>query len=187
MITMKRFLACILALLFGLNLISAHNAFTIHDGLNTPIHVYYDTDMKDRHISFSIYPHGAFKTMNQDSLNTWRAQSRPICGAFLIVVEEADNDSFYVEIGRGDQSLSGYLKRGTVASITNNRGTPLYLYASYTDQSKKEIVADGMRFVRLLGKKQSWFYVEVIDDSKEPKCGWLPSSMLNSNFLRFLP
>ena len=155
----------------------AQDIFTLHDGRNSAVHLYYDTDTIDSHVSFSIYPSADIKKMSDvDYLNLVR-EGYPIVGAYLSIVVEADNDCFLVFMGENMDSIYGYVKRSSIAVsialIRQKRKTGVFLYKDNSTESKIIFCQTNNHYAQLLGKQGNWLHLMVIDKRGRPRDGWI--------------
>ena len=164
----------------------AQNAFTIHKRIHSPVMMYYDTSLKRSHVILKIYPHSEFLTLNKKEVREWTHKDHfPLCGTFVSIISEADNDTFFVSI-EGD--LSGYVKRGQFAVTTRNYDNmPLYLYEEPNYVSKRKMISNKEHYATIFGKKGDWFYVTVFVSNRHRYSGWLPPEMQCHSFLTTCP
>ena len=129
-----------------------------------------------------IYPHSEFLTLSKKELREWTCKDRfPICGAFVLIISEAGNNTFFVSMEGG---ISGYMKRGQLAVRTRNYdNTALYLYEEPYYESKRKMVSNEEHYATVLGKKGDWFYVTVTVAKGQSYSGWLPPNMQCHSFL----
>ena len=165
----------------------AENAFTIHNGVNTPVHIYYDTNTLSSHKLLSIFPCSEFKIRSDTELHEWIGQGNPICGSLITILSEATHNTFYVRIGSGAESIYGYVKRGAVAVATRNYDKPLYLYESDSHKSRTIFVSDEPVYATIFGIKGSWFYVVCRGENGKSIRGWLPPEMQCPSFYTTCP
>lgn len=180
--------ALLLLVLFGcITYLYAENAFTIHDGANAPVHVYYDTNTLSSHIILSIFPCREFKISSVTELHEWLGQDLPICGSLITILSEANHNTFYVRVGSGAESVYGYVKKGTVAVATRNYDKLLYLYKSNSYKSSKQFVSYEPVYATIFGIKGSWFYVVCKGENGKTIRGWLPPEMQCPSFYTTCP
>lgn len=176
-----RHLCFLIAMMLGKTCLFAWNAFTIHESPYSPVNIYYDTELLDRHILLSLYKSAEYG--DEEEMQEWIADGLPICGPFLTVVCEADNNTFCVTIGTGNETIIGYIKSGLVSVLTRPNGDSFSLFNAPYCRDKVVHTSEESLYVQILGKKGDWFYVRLIGAEDHNIRGWLPPEMQCPNYL----
>lgn len=176
-----RHLCFLIGMMLGETCLFAWNAFTIHESPYSPVNIYYDTELLDSHILLSLYKSAEYG--DEEEMQEWIADGLPICGPFLTVFCEADNNTFCVTIGTGNETIIGYIKRGTVSVLTRTNGDSFSLFNAPYCRDKVVYTSEESLYVQILGKKGDWFYVRLIGAEDDNIRGWLPPEMQCPNYL----
>ena len=173
----------VIALFCSTGILLANNAFTIHESLNSPVNVYYDTDLAADHIVLSIYPNEEFKVKTESELMSWLGDGYPICGAHITIISQAENDCLYIRVGLGKESIYGYIKSGSAGCATVENTPKVFLYEAPEKCSNKRLASYSPCYATIVGKDGDWFYVIIQNHEGKEVRGWLPPEMQCPSFL----
>lgn len=164
---MKKVKLIILLLIIKSTVVTGQNAFTIHNDVDDPVHIYYDRDTIPSHIIYSIYPQERVKQMSKTERLAWQNCGYPLYGAYITVRSRVEGDCFYVTIGDYMDSVGGYVKKENIAVLCKRHYKDEVLFhMEGTSNSTTFYARPERKYFQILDKRGDWYYVQYTDDGE---------------------